>query len=110
MEKAAPKLKIADFESLTAGEIPVLLDFYADWCEPCVMLEEILVELESRMQLGLRIIKIDIDEQPDLASHFGFRSVPWLLLYHHGNEVWRMHGFMMASDLERVVKEHCKIA
>lgn len=109
MEKAAAQLKNIDFELLIAGETPVLLDFYADWCEPCVMLEEILSELESRMQQGLRIIKVDIDEQPDLVSRFGFRSVPWLLLYNNSQEVWRMHGFMMAPDLERIVKEHCKV-
>jgi thioredoxin 1 len=107
MEKVTEALTVADLARMTSGGGPVLLDFYADWCEPCVLLDEILTELEQRMVGKIRIIKIDIDLQPALVAHFGFRSVPWLLLYNGQEEVWRMHGFMMAPELEKVVGEHC---
>lgn len=108
MEKVAESIAVADYEQLVTGDTAVLVDFYADWCEPCVFLDEILTELELRMKGSVKILKVDIDQQPDLVRHFGFRSVPWLLLYNKGKEVWRMHGFMMVPELEKVIREHEK--
>ena len=106
MEIIGQTLTLADYTTLVTEDRPVLVDFYADWCEPCVFLDEILTELELRMKDSIRILKVDFDQQPELARHFGFRSVPWLLLYNKGIEVWRMHGFMMAPELEKVIREH----
>lgn len=97
-------MSVEDYSSLVNDKMPVLVDFSATWCEPCVLLDEILAEVETRMGGKVRIIKLDADEQTVLMSHFGFRSVPWLLIYKDGIEQWRMHGFMLAPELEKLLQ------
>lgn len=81
----------------------VLIDFWAPWCEPCKMLDEILEELKSRMP-ELLIHKVNVDEQTELAGEHSIRSVPVLLLYKNGTEVWRMNGFKPAAELEETIR------
>jgi thioredoxin 1 len=104
MEVINNGLSISEFEALVSGPGPVLVDFSATWCEPCALLDEILEEVGTRMGDKVRIVKLDADEQTDLTAHFGFRSVPWLLIYKDGTERWRMHGFMLAPDLEKLLQ------
>jgi len=83
----------------------VLVDAYATWCEPCKMLDEILVELESRMKGGLEILKFDVDEQAALAAAFGIRSVPTLMVFCKGELRWRMAGFKLAHELQAELEQ-----
>lgn len=103
-EKAAAGLSSEDFMKLVVRKVPVLVDFYADWCEPCKFLDEILQELEIKFGDGLLILKADLDEQPELMQHFGMRSVPWLMLYVDGSLKWKMPGFMTTRELEEIIR------
>lgn len=82
----------------------VLIDFWAPWCEPCKMLDEILEELKGRMP-ELLIHKVNVDEQTELAENHFIRSVPVLVLYKNGAEVWRMNGFKLAVELEDTIRK-----
>jgi thioredoxin 1 len=104
MEMISRVLGVEEYTSLVNDKKPVLVDFSATWCEPCVLLDEILTDLEKRLGSKVRIIKLDADEQTELTTHFGFRSVPWLLIYKDGVEKWRMHGFMLAPELEKLLQ------
>jgi thioredoxin 1 len=86
----------------------VLVDFYADWCGPCKMMSPILQEVKATLQEAVKIIKINVDQHQDLASHFMVRGVPTLMLFKEGKMLWRQSGVLSTTDLVRVVTSHVK--
>jgi thioredoxin 1 len=84
----------------------VLVDFYADWCGPCKMMSPILQEVKATLQEVVKIIKINVDQHQDLASHFMVRGVPTLMLFKEGKMLWRQSGVLSTTDLVRVVTSH----
>ncbi len=84
----------------------VLVDFYADWCEPCKWLNPILEELPSKLEREIFIHKINIDEHVTLAAAHQIKSVPVLMLFVNGENVWRMNGFLYAKELAAVIRKH----
>lgn len=87
----------ANFNELTQnGE--VLVDFFATWCGPCRMLSPVLEEISSD-RAGIKVVKIDVDECPNLARNFGVMSVPTLYLFKDGKEVSKKSGFMPKEEL-----------
>ena len=83
-------------ELISDGE--VLVDFFATWCGPCRMLGPVLEEV-SNDRIGVKIVKIDVDECPNLARSFGIMSVPTLLLFKDGKEISKTNGFMPKEEL-----------
>lgn len=82
------KITAANFENeVLHSDKPVLLDFYADWCGPCKMLSPILHELAEEKSGALKVGKVNVDEQPDLAAQFGVMSIPTLLVFKNGKLV-----------------------
>jgi thioredoxin 1 len=94
------------FEQLIDHPTPTLVDFYATWCGPCLAMSPVLDDLKSRLGDGVRIIKIDIDKNIDLAVSQKVMGVPTFALFKDGQEVWRNAGSMTATAMETVVKEH----
>jgi thioredoxin 1 len=84
----------------------VLVDFYADWCGPCKMMSPILQEVKATLQEAVKIIKINVDQHQDLASHFMVRGVPTLMLFKEGKMPWRQSGVLSTTDLVKVVTTH----
>ena len=78
--------------AITAHEF-VLIDFYAVWCEPCKWVSPILEEIDKHYNGKIKIQKIDIDKHVDTSRSMHILSVPTLVLFHSGKEVWRMRGF-----------------
>lgn len=91
------------FEEIINGSIPVLVDFTAQWCGPCKMMKPVLEELHQRKGDKLRIIKVDIDQSPAAASAFHVQSVPTLLLFLSGKQLWRQSGVIQAGSLEKII-------
>ena len=77
----------------------VLVDFYADWCEPCKWLEPILDDVGSKTTLPLLILKVDTDKFLSISREFNLRSVPVLMFFKNGTLAWRMNGFLLADAL-----------
>lgn len=98
--------KKESFGELINGEVPVLVDFTATWCGPCRMMKPVLDELHQRKGNKLRIIKIDIDQSPAAAHAFQVQSVPTLLLFQKGKQLWRQSGVIQAASLERIIDQH----
>ena len=96
----------ADLESfeqiVLESEVPVLVDFYADWCRPCQILAPTLDELAREMP-DARIVKVDVDKNPELAGHFGVSSIPALIVFKDGNLVAKRLGVLDKASLKQLL-------
>ena len=93
-----------DFESTVAGAgVPILADFYADWCGPCKAMAPALDELAADRVGRLLVAKIDTDRAPELSTRLGIRGIPTLILYRDGSEVRRQTGAVPRETLERMI-------
>lgn len=94
------------FKQLIASPGLVLIDFYATWCGPCQRMHPVLDELKAQMGDGIRIAKIDVDAQKNLAAEYRIQSVPTLILFKDGIQKWRSSGGMTLPQLkERIETE-----
>jgi thioredoxin 1 len=85
--------------------IPVVVDFWAEWCGPCRMIAPVLKELAKDYKDKLKVVKINVDEEPDLAARFGIQSIPSLLFFKGGQMVKQQIGAVPRPILEKIVKE-----
>lgn len=85
---------------VSKSSLPVLVDFWAEWCGPCRAIAPILDELAKEMAGKLKIAKVNVDEAPELAMKFNVRSIPTLLVFKNGQIVGQMVGSMPKSALK----------
>ena len=85
---------------------PVLVDFYAEWCGPCKMMKHILLDVAERMGDGITILSIDVDKEKELAVQYRIQSVPTLIIYKNGKQLWRQSGLISANALTKLLKEY----
>lgn len=94
------------FKEVINQDKPVLIDFSASWCGPCKMLAPILVDVKKSVGNTAAIYNIDVDQNPKLSAQFQVRSVPTLILFKNGKQLWRKSGVLGAADLEKLLREH----
>lgn len=87
-------------ETVATAEVPVLVDFYADWCGPCRVVAPLLNELLARHAGKLLVLKVDSDQWPELTRQHGVRGIPTLLVFDAGREVRRHVGVASVAQLE----------
>lgn len=88
------KVAQADFDRTVLGaDVPVLVDFYADWCGPCKMVAPLMDEIAHQRVGSMLVVKVDTDAAPDVAMRYDIRSIPTLVLFEGGDEVERSLGF-----------------
>jgi len=87
------------FQNIVNSEKPVLVDFYADWCGPCKLMPPILKELKDQFKDEIRIIKVNVDRNPVIASEFQIRSIPTLLIFQNGQIRWKGVGVQSVTTL-----------
>lgn len=97
---------MASFSELINQEIPVLVDFKADWCGPCKMMIPILKQVKQNFKDQIKIIKIDIDQTPLVAQKYAVKGVPTLILFKKGKSVWRQSGVLQAHELNAIINTH----
>jgi thioredoxin len=96
----AVKQQFSSFEDVIANsDLLVLVDFYATWCGPCQMMSKILEQVNSELQGQLKIIKIDTDRYPQIASQQQVHALPTLVLFKDGKPVDRLEGVLPAEQL-----------
>ncbi len=79
-------------EEVLKSELPVLVDFWADWCGPCKMIAPVLEELSEELSGKLKIAKVDVDASPEIATKYVIQSIPTLMLFRDGEMVDRQMG------------------
>ncbi|MFQ4139545.1 thioredoxin [Nodosilinea sp. PGN35] len=96
----AVKQQFQSFEDLLAGaEVPVLVDFYATWCGPCQMMAGILNTVSSQLKGQIKVVKIDTDKYPEIASQYRVAALPTLVLFKAGQPIDRIEGVLPADQL-----------
>jgi thioredoxin 1 len=91
------------FDSIINDSRPVIVDFHALWCSPCKMQSPILKEVAAELGESVRIIKIDVDTNNQIASRYSVQSVPTIIIFKNGRAVWRQSGVATKSQLKDVL-------
>jgi thioredoxin 1 len=94
------------FSDLIAGDKPVLVDFFAEWCGPCKMIKPILRQLKDKLGDEVVILQIDVDKNPKLMQHYQIMGVPTLILFKNKEIKWRQSGVVPMAYLENVITQN----
>lgn len=97
---------MSKFKELINSDLPVLVDFYATWCGPCKMMSPILEEVAAKMKGQVKIVKVDVDKNPNAAEAYQVRGVPTLILFKNGKQLWRQSGVIQANQLIQLINQH----
>lgn len=99
---SAMKKQFGSFQELISGsDLPILVDFYASWCGPCQMMAKNLDQVNQSMKQKVKIVKINTDKYPDLASKYQVQALPTLVLFNQGQPVDRVEGLLSAEQIVR---------
>ena len=105
--------KVFDFEKLKdwnfQGEIPAIVDFYADWCGPCKSLAPVLEELGKEYEGKIHIYKVDTEAQPELSAAFGIRSIPSMLFCPKGEQPQMANGALPKKQIKQIIADVLKV-
>lgn len=97
---------MANFNDIIKSEKPVLIDFFATWCGPCKMMGPILEEVSRKVGDRARVLKIDVDRNPQVAAKYQIQGVPTIMLFKDGKMLWRQSGVVRADQLVKVIDQY----
>ena len=87
------------FNDVIISNKPVLVDFFATWCQPCKMMHPVLEQIKATLGNRIRIIKVDVDSHQQIAAKYQIQSVPTLMLFKNGEMLYRQSGAMSRNEL-----------
>jgi len=97
---------MASFGTIINSEVPVLIDFHAEWCGPCKTVSPILKSLKEEMGDKMKLIKIDVDKNQEIAAKYQIRGVPTLMIFKGGKLLWRQSGVVPIENLRAEIQKH----
>lgn len=103
----AVKKQFGSFQELVAkSDVPLLVDFYAPWCGPCQMMAGILEQVNSQLKQQVRIVKINTETYPQLASQYQVKALPTLVLFKEGEPALRIEGVLPLDKLVQKLRSY----
>jgi len=93
-------------DEVVNSQLPVLVDFWAGWCGPCKAVAPILEDISNKYSDKFRVAKVNVDENPDLASNYGIRSIPTLILFKDGKQIDSIVGALPKEAIINFVNEN----
>jgi len=93
-------------EEVLESDIPALVDFWAQWCGPCLMVAPVLKEIAEEYKGKLKVCKVNVDDAPNTASKYGVMSIPTLAIFKDGKVVDKVVGALPKAELEPTIKKH----
>lgn len=96
---------MSKFNEIINSDKPVLIDFSAEWCQPCKMMPPILKDVKKQLGDKIRILKIDVDKNPAIAQKHQIQSVPTMMVFKNGNIVFRQSGVMQAGQITQMLQQ-----
>lgn len=102
----AARVGVDTFEAeVLKSEVPVLVEFYSDSCIPCKQMAPVLGDIEDEYEQKLKVVKVNVNFDAELAADYGVMASPTILLFLDGKEVKRLRGLQKKADLEGLIKE-----
>jgi thioredoxin 2 len=103
------ELNTAGFDRhLAADDLPLVVDFWAQWCAPCRMMAPVFTGAATQLKLKARLAKVDTEAEPDIAARFGIRSIPTLIAFSNGREIARQSGALDLQNLLAWIRTHVR--
>ncbi len=93
------------FKDIIQSDKPVLVDFYATWCEPCKTLSPIVNSIKKDLKGQMKIIKVDVDKKRAVSNKYKIKSLPTLAIFQNGKIIWRDSGLKTKTQLLRIVNQ-----
>jgi thioredoxin 1 len=106
VHKPQNPMNMENFNELIQSDKPVLIDFYAEWCGPCKMMKPRLLDVAEQIGEKAKIVAVDVDKEKELAQRFRIQSVPTLIIFKNGNQLWRQSGMISANALVKLLKDY----
>jgi len=97
-----------NFDTLIQDSRPVIVDFHAEWCGPCKMQSPILKDVALEMGEKIKVMKIDVDQNPEVAERYDIRSVPTLMIFKDGRSTYRQSGVHSKAQLLEAIMNNLK--
>lgn len=106
MSSAAPVTDSSFTEQVLESEVPVLVDFWAPWCGPCRMVAPVVDEIAEQYEGQVKVVKLNTDENPEVASKYGIRSIPTLMIFKGGQRVDMVVGAVPRTTLANTLEKY----
>jgi thioredoxin 1 len=102
----APVTDTTFAQEVLTSDIPVLVDFWAPWCGPCRMVAPVVDDLSTDFEGQVKVVKLNTDENPEIASQYGIRSIPTLIVFKDGQPIDRVVGALPKSTLANTLEKY----